>query len=303
MIRWGLCCQFVDEPIRFRTATHRYVSGLDGPVGRAYLAGIARDNAASLAATVLACARLGIGAFRINSQILPLGTHPESGYSLDTLDPTGAIRDAFVAAGELARAHDVRLSFHPDQFIVLNSAREDVVVSSVAELDFQAALAELIGADTLALHGGGATGGRAAALERLARGIDRLGPGARERLALENDDRQFSVADLLPLCASEGVPLIYDVHHHRCHPDGLSVLEATDSAMATWGEREPWTHLSSPREGWGAPNPRAHADYIDPADFPDEWRGRRMTIDIEAKAKERAVTAAMAAVLTATGAA
>ena len=303
MIRWGLCCQFIDEPIRFRTATHRYVSGLDPATARAYLAGIARDNATALADAALACARLGIGAFRINSQLLPLGTHPASGYSLEALDPSGTIRDAFAAAGELARAHDIRLSFHPDQFIVLNSTRDDVVASSIAELEFQGTLGAIVGAETLALHGGGATGGRPAALDRLARGIDRLAPAARERLALENDDRQFTVADLLPVCEREGIPLIYDVHHHRCHPDGLTVHEATDAAAATWGAREPWTHVSSPRDGWHAPNPRAHADYVDPADFPDEWRGRRMTVDVEAKAKERAVTAAMAAGPAATSAA
>jgi UV DNA damage repair endonuclease len=28
-----------------------------------------------------------------------------------------------------------------------------------------------------------------------------------------------------------------------------------------------------------------------PDDFPDAWRGRRMTIDVEAKAKERAIIA------------
>jgi UV DNA damage endonuclease len=96
---------------------------------------------------------------------------------------------------------------------------------------------------------------------------------------------------LLPLCERSGVPLVYDVHHHRCLPDGLSVTEATELAFATWQDREPYAHLSSPKEGWTGPNARAHADYIDPADFPDDWLSRTMTIDVEAKAKERAVLA------------
>jgi hypothetical protein len=55
-------------------------------------------------------------------------------------------------------------------------------------------------------------------------------------------------------------------------------------------------HLSSPRDGWGAPNPRPHADYVDPADVPAAWlrlaaAGRRFTVDVEAKDKERAVLA------------
>jgi UV DNA damage endonuclease len=84
---------------------------------------------------------------------------------------------------------------------------------------------------------------------------------------------------------------VYDIHHHRCRPDGLSVEEATELAANTWSGREQWCHISSPKDGWSAANPRAHADYIDPTDFPDAWRSRPLTIDVEAKAKERAVLA------------
>ena len=300
MIRWGLCCQFLDSPIRFRSATHKYVASLGSRAARAYLTEIARHNAQALIAAVERCHQLGIGAFRVTSQILPLATHPASGYGLERLDPTGEVETTFRLAGDLARRYDIRLSFHPDQFVVLNSAHEAVVRSSVAELELQSSLADLVEADTIVLHGGGALGGVPAALDRLRRGLSRLSAGARARLALENDDRQFSPADLLPLCRDEGVPLVYDVHHHRCHPDGLTVEEATELAAETWDAREPWCHLSSPKGGWSSPNPRAHADYIDPADFPEAWLelaashqagGYTLTIDVEAKAKERAVLA------------
>jgi len=290
-IRWGLCCQFLDSPIRFRTATHRYVSSLDAVARRAYLTSIARDNAATLDAAVARCAELGIGAFRINSQILPLATHPESGYLLGDLDHDGSIAAAFVAAGERARASDVRLSFHPDQFVVLNSEQERVVASSVTEMEAQARVAELVGADVLTLHGGGAAGGIPAALDRLERGIERLPTAARVRLALENDDRSFTPEMLLPLCERLGVPLVYDVHHHRCNPDSLDVDEASRRAAATWGEREPYFHVSSPRAGFGGGDLRPHAGYVNPGDVPDSWRTMRLTVDVEAKAKERAVLA------------
>jgi UV DNA damage endonuclease len=293
-LRFGLCCQFLDAPIRFRTATHRYVWGLTPARRRTYLREIAADNAAALAAAVEACHRLGIGAFRINSQILPLGTHPRSGYTLERLDPSGAIAAEFRRAGALAREWDVRLSFHPDQFVVLNSERPEVVESAVEELEFQAAIAELVGADTIVFHGGSGAGGIGPALERLARGLDRLSPRARTRVALENDDRLFTPAALLPVCRAAGIPLVYDAHHHRCHPDGATVEDATDAAAATWGGREPWTHISSPRDGWQSANPRPHADYVDPADVPRSWLRRSMTMDVEAKEKERAVLRLMA---------
>jgi UV DNA damage endonuclease len=291
VIRWGLCCQFLDSPIKFRAATHRYVASLESRVARRYLGEIARHNAHALIQAVERCHQLGIGAFRITSQILPLATHPDSGYLLERLDPSGEVEATFALAADLARSYDVRLSFHPDQFVVLNSAYEQVVRMALAELELQGSLAELAGADTVVLHVGGATGGVPAALERLQRGIERLSPRMRERLALENDDRQFAPRDLLPVCRREGIPLVYDVHHHRCHPDGLSIEEATELAAETWEGREPWCHLSSPKGGWAAMNVRAHADYIDPNDFPEAWLGRAMTIDVEAKAKERAVLA------------
>ena len=294
MIRWGLCCQFLDAPIKYRTATHRYVATLAPRARRDYLSAIAANNAAALADSVRQCHRLGIGAFRINSQVLPLGTHPVSGYTLERLDRDGAIRRTFLEAGELARELNVRLSFHPDQFVVLNSEREAVVESSLGEVEFQAQIAELVGADVIVLHGGGGVGGVEAALARLARGVDRLSARARSRLALENDDRMFTPADLLPLCGRLALPLVYDAHHHRCKPDGLAVAEATSRSAATWGGREPYFHISSPREGWNAGDPRPHADFVDPADLPREWLAMDVTVDVEAKAKERAVVRLMA---------
>ena len=40
--------------------------------------------------------------------------------------------------GRLAREADVRLSFHPSQFIVLNSENEELTLKSMADLESQA---------------------------------------------------------------------------------------------------------------------------------------------------------------------
>jgi UV DNA damage endonuclease len=290
-IRWGLCCQFLDAPIRFRTATATYVLKLPARERWKYLREIARHNAASLTQAVAQCSALGIGAFRINSQVLPLGTHPAAGYTIPQLDPSGEIRRAFRAAGKAAQRAGVRLSFHPDQFVVVNSERETVVASSLAELEFQAETAALVGADVIVIHGGGKAGGIEASLARLEAGLRRLSRRARGRIALENDDRSFAPADLLPLCQRLKIPFVYDVHHHRCHPDALSVEEATQRALATWRGREPHFHLSSPRGGWEGGDPRPHADFLDPRDVPQVWHDLSLTVDVEAKAKERAVVA------------
>ena len=288
-LRLGLCCAFAKEPIHFRRTTARYVTGLKPGARHELLRQIVADNARTLALAVDWCAAHGVGAFRVNSEILPLSTHPQVGYRLDELDGTGELRAAFVDAGARASRRHVRLSLHPDQFVVPGSSREDVAQSSLGELEHQASVAELIGAEQLTLHGGGAQGGKPAALDRLRRNLARLSPRARERIALENDDRIYTVLDLLPLCREEGIPLVYDVHHHRCNPDGLSVEEATVAAAKTWGRREPWAHLSTPKGGYRSDDPRRHADFIRPRDVPACWVGKRMTVDVEAKAKELAV--------------
>ena len=288
-IRWGLCCQFLDSPIRFRTATHRYCATLDAGSRAQYLSAIVLSNARALCDAIVRCRELGIGAFRITSQLVPLATHPLSGFNIDELPEAEEIRATFARARDLSTSLDIRLSFHPDQFVVLNSESPATVASSAQEIEHQARIAGLVGAEALTLHAGGGVGGEAKALGRLEKGITSLSPEARALLALENDDRSFSPSALLPFCEKHNLSFVYDVHHHRCLPDGMSVREATERGAATWKGREPWAHVSSPRDGWSSSNPRSHAEFIDAGDLPEEWMGGRMTIDVEAKAKERAV--------------
>jgi UV DNA damage endonuclease len=292
-LRLGLCCQFAREPIEFRTttATANLRLGQRERLGR--LATLCQHNAGALMASLEFCARDGIGAFRVNSQILPLKTHPTAGYDVDALPNGATIVEEFRRCGAFARAHDLRLSFHPDQFVVLNSPNPKTLAHSLAELNYQAEVAEWIGADTINLHGGGAYGDKTSALRVLCAIIKDLPAPVRSRLTLENDDKVYTPEDLLPVCRETGVPLVYDVHHHRCLPDGLSVDKATQEARMTWN-REPLFHLSSPLEGWQGPQPGRHHDYIDLADFPGAWHGWPLTVEVEAKAKELAVARLLA---------
>ncbi|MCA9058951.1 MAG: UV DNA damage repair endonuclease UvsE [Planctomycetaceae bacterium] len=288
MIRLGLCCAFAEQPIRFRNTTVTAIRGMERSAALAKLSGLCLANAEALFDALQFCVEQEIGCFRINSQILPVKTHAECGYAVEDLPEGEAIVRRFRECGEFGALHQVRLCFHPDQFVVLNSPRVDVVDRSLAELEYQAEVAEWVGADVVNIHGGGAYGDKQSALGEFARNLHRLSACARSRLTVENDDVTYSPADLLPLCRSEGIPLLYDVHHHRCLPDELAIEEATQQSVETWN-REPMFHLSSPLEGWSGPNPRRHHDYIAVDDFPDCWRGLDVTVEVEAKAKELAV--------------
>ncbi len=236
------------------------------------------------------CAGAGIGCFRINSQILPLKTHPQAGYQVEELPDGKKIIAALRACGDLLRQRSLRASFHPDQFVVLNSPNPQTVANSISEIEYQAEVAQWVGVDVINIHAGGGYGDKESALERFVQGVSRLSPAARERLTVENDDRTYTPSELLPVCRQLKLPLVYDVHHHRCLPDELDIKDVTDAAISTWN-REPLFHLSSPIGGWQGKHPNRHHDYIDFTDFPDYWLNLTagITIEVEAKAKELAV--------------
>jgi len=288
MIRLGLCCLFLEQPIKFYTTTARYVSGLSPSQRTCKLENLCLQNAQSLLSAIEYCSNNAIGSFRINSRILPLKTHPDFGYAIQEFSKAQEIERAFKLCGKRAKASGLRLTFHPDQFVLLSSPAREVTRKSIEELEYQAKVSEWVGADVITIHAGGGYGDKTAALQRLAKVLGKLDANVRKRLVLENDDRIYAPQDLLGFCKTNEVPFVYDVHHHRCLADGLSVEHVTEAALATWN-REALFHVSSPRFGWESSKPNPHHDYIDIGDFPECWRGLNITVEVEAKAKELAV--------------
>lgn len=290
-IRWGLCCLFKEAPIKFRTTTVTFALKLKerDQTALIYLSQIINDNLDALAAAILYCAKHGIGSFRINSQLLPIFTHAIAGYQIEMLPQSELIFEKFEKCKKLAIKHHMRLTFHPDQFVILNSPLAHVVENSLKELEYHGLIAELLGADVINIHGGGMYGDKKSALKRFEENFYKLSDRVKERLTVENDDKCFTPLDLLPLCQKIKIPLVYDVHHHRCLMDSFSIAEASQSAFETW-KREPLFHISSPLEGWSGPRPQRHHDYIDIIDFPACWLNcQDFTLEVEAKAKEVAV--------------
>ncbi len=288
MIRWGLCCIFKNEPIKFRRTTAAFQLKKSRQDQLHHIAELCLQNARALLKALQYCHNNGIGLFRINSQILPLITHPEAGYQIDQLPGHKKIVNVFRQCGQFAKEHSIRTSFHPDQFVVLNSKRKEVREKSIEELAYQAMVADWVNADVINLHAGGVYGDKPASLARLKEVIPDLPEAIRNRLTLENDDRAYTLEDLLPIARETGIPIVYDVHHHRCLPDRLSEEEATRLALETW-EREPLFHISSPRDRTLEQTDRRHADYIHIEDFPDFWHQLDISVEVEAKAKESAV--------------
>ncbi len=253
-----------------------------------------------------------IAMYRMSSELAPYLTHPELTQFHGQLDDCAA---ELAAMGQLARAIGLRLSLHPSQYVVLNAPDETLAAKSALEIAAQAELLDRMGlGDEAAVvaHVGGIYESREQARERFVAAFGRLPEPARRRLALENDDTRFSVADTLWIHRRTGVRLIFDnLHHHCFNPEGAPLREALAACLATWPAAvQPKVHFSSPRtemriaeqqdpetgrrvQVLQPPIWTRHSDYIHPFEFIAFLREaaglRPFDVMLEAKAKDLAL--------------
>lgn len=298
-MRLGFAVKVLGEPEIRSHDTRRWQSGPHLRVSLGYLE-----------QTFAYLARAEISMYRMASSLAPYASHP----GLPQFhDQVAECREELRRIGRLARDQDLRLSMHPGQYTVLNSARESVVSAAVAELEVQASLLDALDSGPEAvcvIHVGSAAGGVEAASDRFLFGFDRLSERARRRVALENDDRLFSLCSVNDLAKRAQIPVVFDQHHHFLHnPEACGEREALELAFATWprGVR-PKVHFSSPdlkireqtrRSGRRVerklvlPDPRHHADLIDPVAFIRFLEGSAKGLDfdvmLEAKGKDLAL--------------
>lgn len=184
----------------------------------------------------------GIRCFRISSGMIPLATHQvlESDWKQITAE-------YFQHIGKMATEHQLRLSFHPDHFVVLNSLREDVVKNSIQELIYHAEMIEAIGlADMkMQIHVGGVFNDRQKSIRRFIEVYQSLPDIVKRYLVIENDDYSYSVADCMQIHQATGVPVLFDNLHHECLNNGEDMRETALNCFSTWGDMIPLVDYSS----------------------------------------------------------
>ena len=254
---------------------------------------------------------IGVTMYRLSSDLAPYLTHPDLPQFRNQIEECA---EELEALGAIAHAQGLRLSFHPSQYIILNSTNEKLTGQSIHDVVSQAEILDRMGQGpeaVVVVHVGGVYGDRAAARERWARTYERLPVHARKRLVLEHDDISFSAADVLEVHRLCGVPLIFDHQHFWClNPERLDLRETAEAFLRTWppGVR-PKLHYSSPRTEMREikrkdpktkksktvlqpPLLTGHADYVNPFEFSMMMRalaGLDFDVMLEAKAKELAL--------------
>ena len=186
---------------------------------------------------------------RLSSDLLPVYTEPTWSYFWRRNDVRDRCSNLFSNIGNVARANNVRLSFHPGQFTVLASDNPEIVNRSIEEFEYHADMARWMDFGKtfqdfkINVHIAGRAG--PAGIKAV---IPRLSTEARNCLTIENDEISWGIDSSLELvndCA-----LVLDIHHHWIHTG--EYINAKDDRIKkiidSWRGVRPVIHYSVSRE-------------------------------------------------------
>ena len=275
-----------------RGTTYTHYQKLEDKEGIAKLELLTKINLDNLLEVLKYNVAHHIEVYRITSKLIPLATHPE----VKNWEYRKTFSKELKAIGEYIKEHKLRISSHPDQFILLNSPREEVLQTSLLGLQYHYNVFDAMGiADqaVILLHIGGGYGDKPGALEQFYRGFSKVPEHIAKVLAFENDDKIYTAEETLRVCQKVNCPMVLDIHHYLCNNSGEDLQEYWPRIYETWKERRmvPKIHVSSPKEG---PLDRRHADFIDKRQFMDFLKiaknlDKNFDVMIEAKQKDLAL--------------
>ncbi|MEM4166047.1 MAG: UV DNA damage repair endonuclease UvsE [Candidatus Bilamarchaeaceae archaeon] len=227
--------------------------------------------------------------FRISSDLVPFASHP-----ICTFNWRGYFKKRFREIGKFIKENEIRISMHPDQFVLINATKKAIIDSSIAELKWHCDVLDLMNLDNSAkvqIHVGGVYGDKESAISRFIQNYKALSHNIKKRLVIENDDRNFSLRDCLKISENVGVPVLFDSFHHECLNNGEKVCDAIKLASETWKNEDGILMVDYSSQ---EPNQRVgkHAEHIDLNHFKNFLNStKRFDFDIMLEIKDKETSA------------
>lgn len=230
--------------------------------------------------------------YRLTSRLIPLANHEEL-LDWNYIKPLkGLLREI----GDFAKKHKIRIDFHPDHFVLLNSKEKHILKNSINTLKMHYLLLKAMGihpTHRCVMHVGGNYKETDLSLERFVENWMDVPKSIQQMIMLENDDTSFALEDTLYLCEKLTIPLVFDYHHHLAYHQDANWVSNWTRIVQTWRD-SPLPikmHISSPKSHKEF---RHHSDFIDLDmffSFLKEINGSISQIDcmIEAKRKDEAL--------------
>jgi UV DNA damage endonuclease len=201
-----------------------------------------------------------IEVYRLSSSIVPLATHPEVKWDFVT-----PFRKEWTELGEIVKKGGLRVSFHPNQFTLFTSPRDEVTNNAVVDMEYHYRMFEAMGVEknsVINIHIGGAYGDKDETIKRFYQNLKKLPAHIKDVMTLENDDKTYHADETLLACEKENIPFVFDYHHHMANLGESSLEELLTRTFPTWEKTNlpPKIHVSSPKSEKAF---RSHADYVD----------------------------------------
>ncbi|HRX41476.1 MAG TPA: UV DNA damage repair endonuclease UvsE [Clostridia bacterium] len=234
--------------------------------------------------------RNGILLFRISSDIIPFGSS-----QVNQLEWWNIFGEDFDRLRNKIKTSGMRVSMHPGQYTVLNSPDEGIVQRAVADLEYHNRFMECLGATSenkIILHLGGVYGEPAKAKERFLRNYSNLSDSIKEKLVLENDDRSYTICDVLETAMKAEIPVVYDNLHNSVKDCGSSDdVVWIRECHSTWKERDGRQKIHYSQQDKNR-QPGAHTGTIGIDEFLEFYDGLDdYDIDIMLEVKDKNVSA------------
>ncbi|MEL7660767.1 MULTISPECIES: UV DNA damage repair endonuclease UvsE [Acetobacterium] len=154
--------------------------------------------------------------FRISSSLIPFGSNP-----VNRIVWWEVFEKQFKKISKKIAKSGMRVSMHPGQYTVLNSADENIVANAIADLDYHACVMDSLGLgpeNKIILHVGGIYNDKKQAIKRFLKNYQRLSETVKKRLVIENDDKSYTISDVLIIGKALDIPVIFDNLHHQVNP-------------------------------------------------------------------------------------
>jgi UV DNA damage endonuclease len=276
-----------------QTMTYKTFQGLvDREAAIHRLERIATSNLENTLRILRHCVVNEIDFYRYSSKLVPLATHE----ALKEWNYIPAIKKDLAEIGAFVKKKGLRVDFHPDHFVLINSPKKEVFTMSMKSLEMHYKLIkgmDLFHQNRCVMHVGGNYKNAESALERFVTNWMIVPRHIQEMIMLENDDTSFTLLETLYLCEKLEIPLVFDLHHHLAYHKEKDWLSNWDRIVRTWEQASfpIKMHISSPKN---EKQYRHHADFIDSdmfIGFLNEIKGSIPQIDcmIEAKQKDKAL--------------
>jgi UV DNA damage endonuclease len=233
----------------------------------------------------------GIRMFRITSDLIPFGSSPVNRLAW----PLMFAKD-FSCLGRKIKETGLRVSMHPGQYTVLNSPDPRVVQNAIADLEYHARVLELLGVSPehkIILHIGGVYGDKKTAAQRFIANYRQLEDGVRQRLVIENDDRSYTIEEVLGISAATGAPAVFDNLHHAAKPSSIqrTDLEWIRACRSTWQPGDGLQKIHYSQQAVGKRS-GAHSESIRLEDFAAYYESLEgLDLDIMLEVKDKNLSA------------